>query len=602
MFQMNCKTELLDDVPLIFGFCQKLNLCELLNKHFPSHGSQKGLSNGELILGWIAHILTTNNHCKSPVSNWMHKHRSVIEALLSKKISDTDFEDCRLGRLLEKLAQDHNWHEFETSFYADAFSILQLDTSPPEDFVGLHPLTETEITRTIKIDSTTAYGHHEVIEDGIMQRGWSKDHRPDLPQLKLMVSVEGNTGYQIASDVLPGNKNDDILYVPIIERTRRIVSTKNCLFCGDSKMSHLNIKANLEKNKEYYLVPLQMHKTEKKEMESMINRIVNEDQEAYLIHDMCDSKTEINRVIAAGFEKERSQSFQDGNNLICWNERILLVRSYDHANQEIKRYVDKLNKACAKLRDLTSKACSSEETANEDIFNKINEFFENESIYERDLFEFEILCKMENKEVRRCEKRNGKQREGSFKLKKYRANLINVKVKKEKLEQIKRTIGWRTYVTNAPTSALTFSSAYRFYRKTMYVIEIGFHVLKDYIQISPIFVRDETQIIGMTRLLILTLKILTLITAEIRANLKKENAILVGLYPGQPKRKHVSPTGQSLLEYFTRQGITLIGIKIENVWNWQITPLTDICRDILRFLKIPEECYTSIPDKLFKMG
>lgn len=598
---MDVKVESLDDVPLIVEFCKKLNLSEVLNNHFPPHGNQKGLSNGELILGWIAHILTTNIHCKSPVNDWMQNHISVMETLLGKKITETDFEDCRLGRVLEKLADNGMWDDFEKDFYNNSFTVLQLNTSPPEDFAK-STSGDFEISKTIKIDSTTAYGHHEVVEDGIMQRGWSKDHRPDLPQLKLMVSVEGNTGYQMASEIVSGNKNDDILYLPIIEKTRKIVSTKNALLCGDSKMSNLSTRADIQKNNEYYLVPVQMHKNEKIELEKMINLVVNESQNAFLIYDNNDINPELNKIIGAGFEKERTQSFQDKGNLISWQERMLLVRSSDHANQEIRRYTDKLNKIESKLKDITSKLCPSEVGANEDLAIKIEKFFENENVDIRSLFEFEIVSEAEGREIKRAEIRKGKKREGSFTLKNFRSKLINTKINAEKFEEIKRKIGWRIYVTNAPAAVLSFASAYRFYRKTMYVIEIGFHVLKDYLQICPLFVRNDTQIIGMTRLLILALKILTLITAEIRANLKKEDTELVGLYAGQPKRKHPSPTGQSVLEYFTRQELKLIGMKIEGKWIWQITPLTDPCRVILKFLRISENCYTSIPEKLLKMG
>ncbi len=41
----------------------------------------------------------------------------------------------------------------------------------------------------IRLDSTTTYGYHTPREDGLMQYGHSKDHRPDQPQLKLMAAA-----------------------------------------------------------------------------------------------------------------------------------------------------------------------------------------------------------------------------------------------------------------------------------------------------------------------------------------------------------------------------------------------------------------------------
>ena len=601
---MNLKHELIADIPLIIEFCKKLNLQFIIDKHLKTHGNQEGLTNGQLVLGWIAHILTQNNHCKSPVQEWQNKHRMTLQALLGMEILDTDFEDCRLSRLLERFSDDSMWHSIEESFYKDSFSILDLDTQAPEYFKE-NPSIENGIAKTIKIDATTAYGYHEVIENGIMQRGWSKDHRSDLPQLKIMVAVEGNTGFQLASDIVSGNKNDDPLYIPILERTRKTIDTSNCLYCGDCKMSALYTRADMVKNKEFYLTPMQLNNSIKELLDTLVDKIVEGDQNAELIIDI-DNKNNP-KIIGAGFEISRSQLYKEDEktNNIEWNERVLLIRSYDHAEQEISQFNRKITKIKEELLNLESKLCDNEEDAEKDLLGKIDKITVKNNLLKgnlSDFFDYKIDIIVDEKEVKRSEKRNGKTRNGSFKTKRYRAKVVDASEKKDKIENLKYKIGWRIYVTNAEKENLTFSSAYKFFRKTMYVIEIGFHVLKDYINISPLFVRKQNQILGMTRLLMLALKILTLMTAEIRANMKKEKIVLKGLYAGQPARKHSAPTAQSLLEYFSRQNIALVGHKRGEQWEWLVTSLTDTCREVLKLLKIPEDIYERLPELLKLMG
>jgi transposase len=595
---MDLNQESLADIPLIIEFCKRLNIQSIINESFPTHGNQVGLSNGQIILGWVAHILTQNNHCKSPVQDFINSHKMTLEALLGCQISDTDFEDCRLGRLLEKFANDSMWHSLEKLFYNNSFAILNLNTSPPRELTEDFSI-ETTISKTIKIDATTAYGHHEVIENEIMQHGFSKDRRPDLPQLKIMVSVEGNTGLQIASDVVAGNENDDLLYIPIISRTRKITDTEGCLMCGDSKMSAISIRADIMKNREFYLMPLQLHQGTKKTLQELVDKVVDGDQEVYLIDDVNDKN--IKRLIGAGFEVERDQLYEETNNqevkTLKWKERILLVRSFDHADQEMRKFNKKLSKLTETLIGIKGKICANKEKAEFDLLNALNKInIENELLYS--LCEISVELVAEEKECKRSEKRNGKVRSGTFKLIKYRAIVSNVKINTEKLKAIIRKMGWRLYVTNAEKSSLTLASAYRFFRKTMFVIEIGFHILKDYINISPLFVKKPDQILGMTRLLILALKILTLMTAELRANMKKENIVLKGLYAGQPVRQHPSPTIESVLDYFTRNSPSLIGHKINDVWFWGVTKLTDTCRHILRLLGLSEDVYDNLPKKL----
>jgi len=43
----------------------------------------------------------------------------------------------------------------------------------------------------------------------MMQRGHSKDHRPDLGQLKLMTVAMHPFGHLAATDVVPGQTADD---------------------------------------------------------------------------------------------------------------------------------------------------------------------------------------------------------------------------------------------------------------------------------------------------------------------------------------------------------------------------------------------------------
>jgi transposase len=70
-----------------------------------------------------------------------------------------------------------------------------------------------------------------------MQLGHSKDHRPDLPQFKLMAAAAEPSGQLLASDVHPGNAADDPLYLPIIARVRALLKRTGLLYTGDCKMA-----------------------------------------------------------------------------------------------------------------------------------------------------------------------------------------------------------------------------------------------------------------------------------------------------------------------------------------------------------------------------
>src|SRR3954463_1559714 len=78
--------ERVDDVPLLLGFLIKLQLPEILDRHFPPHPLHQGLSNGWLITVWIAYILSRADHRKAPVQSWAEDLQHTLETLIGQPI------------------------------------------------------------------------------------------------------------------------------------------------------------------------------------------------------------------------------------------------------------------------------------------------------------------------------------------------------------------------------------------------------------------------------------------------------------------------------------------------------------------------------------
>lgn len=56
----------------------------------------------------------------------------------------------------------------------------------------------------VRIDTTSGSGYWEITEDGLCQLGHSKDHRPDLPQLKVVLATLDPLGMPVATQVVGG--------------------------------------------------------------------------------------------------------------------------------------------------------------------------------------------------------------------------------------------------------------------------------------------------------------------------------------------------------------------------------------------------------------
>src|ERR687888_992491 len=230
-------TERVDDVALLIGQMVQMGLPEVLDRHIPRHWTQRGLSWGWTAVIWLAYIVTEGDHRKVSVETYLKGMHHTLSRLTAQVIEPLDFSDDRLSHLLQHLSKPAYWHEIERDLNELSIEVYDLSQD------------------VIRCDATTVSGDHEVTEEGLVQFGHSKDD-PAQPQIKVMMGSLDPLGMPLATDVLSGERADDGLYLPIIERIRAGLKTPGLLFVGDCKMSALDTRASLARHQDWYLSPL----------------------------------------------------------------------------------------------------------------------------------------------------------------------------------------------------------------------------------------------------------------------------------------------------------------------------------------------------------
>ena len=64
-------TERVDDVAFLIGQMVKMGLPEVLDRHIPRHGTQRGISWGWTAVIWLAYIVTEGDHRKVSVETYL---------------------------------------------------------------------------------------------------------------------------------------------------------------------------------------------------------------------------------------------------------------------------------------------------------------------------------------------------------------------------------------------------------------------------------------------------------------------------------------------------------------------------------------------------
>ena len=328
-------TERVDDVALLIGQMVKMGLPEILDRHIPRHWTQRGLSWGWTAVMWLAYIVTEDDHRKVSVETYLKGMQHTLSHLTAQTIEPLDFSDDRLSHLLKHLSKPAYWHEIERDLNERSIEMYDLSQD------------------VIRCDATTVSGEHEVTEEGLVQFGHSKDD-PARPQIKVMMGSLDPLGMPLATDVWSGERADDGLYIPLMERVRPGLKTTGLLFVGDCKMSALATRAYLARHQDFYLSPLPLTGATAEAMDAWSTEGVRQGERGELERIMRTNDRGHQVLAAEGYEFERTcDTLGDAGNAATWHERVLVVRSPMHADQQAAGLEKRLCHAETKLAALT---------------------------------------------------------------------------------------------------------------------------------------------------------------------------------------------------------------------------------------------------------
>jgi len=566
--------ERIDDVPLLLGLLIKLKLPEVLDRHIPAHPLHQGLSNGWLVTVWIAYILSHADHRKSPVQAWTQEPHHTLETLIEQRIRPAEFNDDRLTLLLKHLDNQPAWESLEVDLWHTHCDVYAL---PVE---------------RVRLDATTSCGYHTVTDDGLMQLGHSKDHRPDLGQFKLMAAVAEPTGLYLAGDVHPGNAADDPLYLPLYRRVRTLLGQTGLLYAGDCKMAALETRAEITANQDFYLTRLPLTGTAQAQFAAWVEAAVVGDQAAALV-EIHRGEGQAQELLGRGYEFERPQSAVVGAVEHTWTERVQVIRSESAAASQAAALDRRLKQTEAAVRGLTPPVGPgrTQFTTGWELERAVKSL-----LTERDATGL-LTVTWERQETVR-EHYVGPGRGGPKRRKtterSVRYQITAVTRDDAAIERLVARMGWQVQVTNASSSRLSLGDSVLGYRAGT-CVERAFHQLKDRpLGIRPLFVHRDDQVRGLTHLLTLALRVLTLFEVLVRRGQDQDREDLAGLYPGQAKRTTDRPTAQRVLAAIARTGVTLTQVVSEEGVRWHLPYLPVLVKRVLGHLGLSDEVYTRL--------
>jgi transposase len=538
-----------------------MGVIRLIDKEFPQHANWEGeLTAGEVIAAWLCLIISQGDHRLSHVESWAGQQQHLLEALTGKAVRGLDFSDDRLADLLTQLSERKRWRAFEQELSGQLLRVYDLRA------------------RLVRLDSTTGKTYAGVSEGGLFQFGHSKDHRPDLAQVKINLATLDPLGLPLSTTVVAGDRADDLLYTPEISCVRTTLGRRGLTYVGDKKMVALETRAFVASGGDFYLCPVGLRQLPQEERRKLVGEFLAGQWSP-------QSVTKAEEAIGVGFEVELQQTATLEGRQIEWMERRLAFRSDERAKVEAQYLAQRVSRAQGELLKLNKRKQGIRLLDNAALVEACTEILKRQEV--EGILKWRIETSLEEKQVHAWRDRPAR-RESKERFE------VCVETDQEALLKEQEQLGWSFYLTNQRAGECSLEQAVLAYRD-QYTIEQGLGRLKGRpLGLLPLFLKDDNRVTGLIHLLVIALRLLCVAQFVARrklaeATLEKDRQIK-GLYAGQASRAISHPTTERMLEAF--KGINLlIGEDAQGRTLAWLTPLNELQKRILDLFGFSHEIY-----------
>ena len=528
--------ERVDDIPAIIAHLKNMRVAELLDTHFPPNGNWQGLSLGNTTVVWLACILSEGDHRLYRVEPWGKAHQRTLSRCLGSEVKPRNLTDDRLATTLHYLSVAAHWAAFERDLTQSVLRVYDLQG------------------RVVRVDTTTAGA--SVTPAGLFQLGHSKDHRPDLPQVKIAMAVLDPLGLPLTTTVVAGHMADAPRSLPEIAKVRQSAQRTGLTYVGDCKRAAIGTRAEIVAHQDYYLCPLSAKQMPDAELDRVLDPVFREllAPSAIRLPNADGVLDETADPVAMGFVYTVALTApgQSGQSH-TWHEHRLVVRSLACATTQEKHLRQRIARAVTEIKALDARQQGKQRVPDAATASQAAAAILAKHRVEG-LVHVTVLTEVHE---------HAKRRYGTRPATVVRRERVRVGAAcaQAPLAHAVRRLGWRAYATNHLAEEVSLSQGVAAYRRE-YLIAPGCGRLKGRaLSLTPLFLHDAQRGVALSCLLSIALRVFVLMQFVVRRTLQQRSATLTGISPGQPGRQTAQPTTEMMLGAL--RGVTLSRLTID---------------------------------------
>lgn len=527
------KSQTLDHLGIIAGVCKDLNLASVANSYLEKRNVHPKVTAGDAIVALILNGLGFVTRSLYMTSTFFQG--KAVDRLLGKSISAEDLNDDSLGRALDAIAD----------FGAEKlFGNIAFEIAKKRGLLG----------KSVHLDTTSLSVEGEYLvpkKDDVIDitYGYSKDHRSDLKQFILSLTVTGSASIPIWAESLSGNTSDKTSFHETIEKVRKFQEGlslgQSFLWVADSALYHKDKLLSASNLRWITRVP----------------ETIKECRELAEQDDVSISWVELQN----GYKL--SKHWSDFGNV---KQRWLLVfsqQAYERERATAERNLDK-----------------TEEQLILDLWHLENEVFRNTASAES---KFELIAKkypLHSIETRlnpvyKYQEKGRPQKTAKKDIDGFQIEVLKVTFDEKKFEVQLNKKGRFVVGTNEINDTEVTDEMILNEYKSQQDVERGFRFIKDpSFGVSDVFLKSPRRIMALTAIMTLCLMVYNIAQFEFREALKAKKEVI----PNQLGKTTATPTLRWIFQLF--QDITLVHISGHDSVVTNISPLRE---KILGFFPLP---------------
>lgn len=537
--------------PIIEQFIERMQIREIINTYLPSD-KRMNVDDGQ-VLGLLIHNILTTPYALYEMQDWLKPLDAESVGLRPEET--VHIQDDRVGRGLARFYRSRHKDVF-FRLALRSIKIFKLDCS------RVHHDTTT-VTFAGKYPGWSA---QELLTHGI-----NKDHRPDLKQLVLGLSVTGDGAVPISHQIYDGNQTDDRLHPANHKQLQKLLQRVDFIYVADCKLA---TEENLRKISTWGgLFVSVMPRTWKEDQQ--FRKRVREGKIKWK-HILSrknnrkpDSRTD--RYYVAEGDYETSQGY-----------RLHWIRSTQKAEQDAETRGRHIQNTLEELRKTQPKLNTYNLKRRKQIAQRINGILKEQQC--EGLIEYEIHATREYKRVYQQKGRPSK--DSPHHITWTNVFSISFGIDKEAVENEEKTDGVFPLITNLKTHTHPAKKVLEIYKFQPF-LEKRHSQIKTYQEIAPVYLKNGKRVVAFLHVHVMALMVAALIERTLRLAMRRNNISSLPIYPEDRPCK--SPTIFDIVRLF------------RNVERYEVTSADDTMifpaklaknqKEVLSLLEVPIAAY-----------